>query len=88
MSVTIKNKPTNRNREEHPICEYYGFIDSDGDFFLISDSNTIVLMMEGFPTYNLNDEYTSIEAFLERECDTTLVQVYKQNDFDITIDLK
>ena len=88
MAVTIRNTPTNQNREEHPICKYFGFIDSSRNFFLITNSNTIVLMTEDFPTYNLNDEYISIEAFLEREFDTTLVQVYNQNDFDITIDLK
>ena len=88
MAVTIKNKPTNQNREIHLINEYYGFIDSEGNFFLITDSNTIVLMTEEFSTYNLNYEHISIEAFLEREFDTTLVQTYKQNDFDITINLK
>ena len=88
MAVTIKNTPTTQNREEHPIYKYFGFIDSRGDFFLITNSDTIVLMTEDFPTYNLNDEYISIEAFLEREFDTTLVRVYNQNDFDITIDLK
>lgn len=87
MSVKINNKTTNQ-KKEHLINEYFGFIDSRGDFFLITNSNTIILMTEDFPTYNLNDEYISIEAFLEQEFDTTLVHVYNQNDFDITIDLK
>lgn len=88
MAVTIRNKPTIQNREEHPIYEYYGFIDSDGDFFLITENNIIVHMSDIFSSYNLSNSYTSIEEFLESEFDTTLVRAYKKNEFDITIDLK
>lgn len=88
MAVTIKNKPLIQNREEHSLYEYYGFIDSDGDFFLITENDVIVLMGGDFPAYNLSDEYNSIEKFLYGEFSTTLVRAYKKNDFDITIDLK
>ena len=88
MAVTIKNKPTSRNRKEHPIYEYYGFIDSDGDFFLITENDIIVHMAEGFPGYQITDEDISIEKFLENRFNSTLVQAYGEDDFDITIDLK
>lgn len=87
MSVKINNKPTNQ-KKEHLIDEYFGFLDSEGDFFLITESDTIVLISECFPTYNLRYEYNSIEKFLDREFCTTLVRAYKKDDFDITIDLK
>ena len=88
MSVTIKNRPLVEKTEEHPIYEYYGFIDSDGDFFLITENNAIIRMVDHFPAFNLEEEHCSIEEFLESEFDTTLVRVYRKNDFDITIDLK
>lgn len=88
MSVKINNKPTSRNRKEHLIYEYYGFIDSDGDFFLITENDIIVHMVKGFPAYQIIDEDTSIEKFLENRFNSTLVQVYGGDDFDITIDLK
>jgi hypothetical protein len=88
MSVTIRNKPTVERKEEHLIYEYYGFIDSEGGFFLITESDIIVHMDEYFTTYNLGNGHTSIEEFLESEFDTTLVRAYKKNDFDIFIDLK
>lgn len=87
MAVTIKNKPTNQ-KKEHLINDYYGFIDSKGNFFLITPTDLIILMNEDFPTYNLNNRHYSIEDFLQYEFDTTLVRAYNQNDFDITIDLK
>lgn len=85
MAVTIKNKPNNK---DHQIYEYFGFVDSEGNFFLITKSNTIVLMDGSFPDYNLTNGYNSIEEFLEIEFNTILIHAYKQNDFDITIDLK
>lgn len=88
MSVKINNKPASRNRKEHPIYEYYGFIDSDGDFFLITENDIIVHMVKGFPTYQITDEDTSIEKFLENRFNSTLVRAYEEDDFDITIDLK
>lgn len=87
MSVKINNKPTNQ-KKEHLINEYCGFLDSEGDFFLITESDTIVLIGEYFPAYNLNHEHNSIEKFLDNELDATLVRAYKKNGFDITIDLK
>lgn len=88
MSVVIRNKPTTEKKEDHSIYEYYGFIDSEGDFFLITESDTIVLMNENFSAYNLSNGHCSIEEFLESEFNTTLVRAYKKNDFDILIDLK
>jgi hypothetical protein len=88
MSVVIRNKPTVEREDKHPIYEYYGFIDSDGDFFLITESDMIVHMDEYFTTYNLGNGHAFIEEFLESEFDTTLVRAYKKNDFDILIDLK
>ena len=88
MAVRIKNSPINQNREEHPIYEYYGFIDSDGDFFLITENDIIVHMAGGFPAYQITDEDTSIEKFLENRFNSTLVRAYEEDDFDITIDLK
>lgn len=88
MAVTIKNKPTNWDREEHLINDHYGFIDSKGNFFLITSTDTIILMNEDFLTYNLSNRHYSIEDFLQYDFDTTLVRAYKKNDFDIIIDLK
>ena len=88
MSVVIRNKPTTEKKEEHSIYEYYGFLDSDGDFFLITESDIIVHMTEHFPAFNLENEHCSIEEFLEREFGTELVRAYKKNDFDILVDLK
>ena len=88
MSVVIRNKPTTEKKEEHPIYEYYGFIDSDGDFFLITESDVIVHMTDHFPVFNLGNEYCSIEEFLEYAMGTELVHTYKKNDFDILVDLK
>lgn len=88
MSVVIRNKPSMEKKEEHSIDEYYGFIDSDGDFFLITENNVIVHMTDHFPVFNLDNEYCSIEEFLAYAMETTLVRTYKKNDFDILIDLK
>lgn len=90
MSVIIKNKPISQDREEHLIYDYHGFIDSNEDFFLITESGVIVSMTENFPTYNDEEynQYSSIENFLASEFDTRLVRVYEQNNFDILIDLK
>ena len=88
MAVTIKNKPLIQKSEEHSIYGYYGFIDSEGDFFLITENNVIILMAGDFPAYNLSDEHNSIEKFLYDKFKTTLVRAYEKNDFDITIDLK
>lgn len=87
MTVTINNKPTYQ-KKEHLINEHCGFLDSEGDFFLVTESNTIVLIDEYFPAYNLSNEYNSIERFLDSIFDATLVRAYKKNGFDITIDLK
>lgn len=88
MKVTINNKPTIQKQEEHSIYEYCGFIDSDGNFCIITEQGIIILMDGDLPAYNLNNEYSSIEKFLYGEFDTTLAYAYKKNDFDITIDLK
>lgn len=88
MKVTINNRPTIQKKVDHSIYEYRGFIDSDGDFFIITENDVIVLLEEGFPAYNLNNKYPSIEKFLDSEFGTTLAYAYKRNDFDITINLK
>ena len=88
MSVKINNKPPIENKEIHRICEYYGFIDSEEHFFLITDGDIIILIAEEFSNYNNYNEFDSIEDFLKLKFDTTLVRAYKKNDFDITIDLK
>ena len=88
MAVRIKNKPSIEEKETHQLCEYYGFVDSKGHFFLITDDNVIVLMRDDFLSYNLDGEFDLIEDFLRCEFNTTLISAYKNNDFDITIDLK
>ena len=89
MAIIIRHKTANQNRKEHPLCKYYGFTDSEGTFFLITESNAIVAMNEYFFTYNLNNEYNTIEEFFENEntIDTTFVRAYRTDDFNITIDL-
>ena len=88
MSVTIKNKPSIEEKEKHQICEYFGFIDSEERFFLITDDDTIVLMNEDFQSYNCEGEFNLIENFLKCEFDTVLIRAYKRDDFDVTIEIK
>ena len=88
MAVRIKNSPINQNKERHPISQFRGFIDKDGDFFIINENNTIIYMGDDFYTFNLDKRYSSIEEFLECEFETELIRAYEEDDFDITIDLK
>ena len=88
MAVRIKNSPINQNKERHPISQFRGFIDKDGDFFIINENNTIIYMGDGFYTFNLDKRYSSIEEFLECEFGTELAHAYEVDDFDISIDLK
>ena len=88
MAVRIKNSPINQNKERHPISQFRGFIDKDGDFFIINENNTIIYMGDGFYVFNLDNRYCSIEEFLECEFETELIRAYEEDDFDITIDLK
>lgn len=88
MSVIIKNKPSIEEGNMHRIDEYCSFIDDEGDFFLITDDNVIVLMKEKFSSFNLDDRFDSIEEFLDCEFSTHLIQAYDMNDFNITIDIK
>ena len=88
MAVRIKNSPINQNEERHSISQFRGFVDEDGDFFIIIENNIIVYMDEGFYTFNLDNRYNSIEEFLECEFETKLIRAYEEDDFDITIDLK
>ena len=88
MSVKINNNPIYQNKEKHPISQFRGFIDEDGDFFMIIENNTIIYMGDGFYVFNLDKRYCSIEEFLECEFETKLIRAYEEDDFDITIDLK
>ena len=88
MAVTIKNKPSIEEKGGYRLCDYYGFVDSEGHFFLITDDNAIVLMRNDFLSYNLDGEFDLIEDFLRCEFNTTLISAYKNNDFDLIIDLK
>ena len=88
MAVRIKNSPINQNKEKHPISQFRGFIDEDGDFFMIIENNIIVYMEDDFYTFNLDKRYSSIEEFLECEFETKLIRAYEEDDFNITIDLK
>ena len=88
MAVRIKNRPINQNKERHQISQFRGFIDKDGDFFIINENNTIIYMGDDFYTFNLDKRYGSIEEFLECEFETELIRAYEEDDFDITIDLK
>jgi hypothetical protein len=86
MSVVIRNKPSIEKKDPHYFYEYYGFVDSQGDFFLITANDSVVLMDDNFEVYNVY--HKAIEDFLAEEFTTTLVRAYKKNDFDILIDLK
>ena len=88
MSVTINNKPPMNKKYEHRFYEYYGFVDSEGDFFLISVNDAVVRMAENFDSYHVYGSYETIEDFLENEFDTTLIRAYKKDEFDIIINLK
>ena len=88
MAVRIKNSPINQNKERHPISQFRGFIDEDGDFFLIIEKDIIVHMGAGFCAFNLDKRYNLIEEFLECEFGTELAHAYEVDDFDISIDLK
>ena len=88
MSVKINNNPIYQSKEKHPISKFRGFIDEDGDFFLILENNIIVHMGAGFCAFNLDKRYNLIEEFLECEFGTELARVYEVDDFDISIDLK
>jgi hypothetical protein len=86
MAVVINNKPSMEGHHEHRFYEYYGFIDSEGDFFIITENDSVVLMNDNFTSHSV---YTSsIEDFLSEEFNTTLVRAYKKDDFDVVINLK
>ena len=86
MAVTINNKPSMEGKHEHRFYEYYGFVDSEGDFFLITENDNVVLMNDNFTNYTIYDQ--SIEEFLMSEFNTTLIRAYEKNEFDIIINLK
>ena len=88
MAVRIKNNPISQNKERHLISQFRGFVDEDGDFFLIIENDIIVYMEDDFYTFNLDKRYSTIEEFLECEFETKLIRAYEEDDFDITIDLK
>lgn len=87
MAVIIRNESTVEKEEKHYLCDYDGFVDNEGRFFLITDDNIIILMREDFLSYNLSEDYDVIEDFLGA-LGTTLVRAYKTKDFDIIIELE
>ena len=86
MAVTINNKPSMEGKYEHRFYEYYGFVDSEGDFFLITENDSVIIMNDNFTAYTVYDH--SIEEFLMSEFNTTLVRAYRKDEFDIIINLK
>lgn len=86
MAIKIKGIPTD-TEGRHNFYEYYAFIDSDGDFFIICENEHVVRMCESFPEDNTR-EYESIEDFLKERYDTRLIKALKKDDFDIEITVK
>lgn len=86
MAIKIKGISIN-TEDRHHFMEYYAFVDSDGDFFIICEDRHVVRMCDGFPEDNVA-EYNSIEDFLEERYSTKLVKALKKDDFDIEITVK
>lgn len=72
----------------HSFREYYAFVDSENDFFIIGRDKTVIMMTsDNFLEYDYSD-YSNIESFLNYEFGTTLLKVLKMNDFDIEVTIK
>ena len=87
MAIKIEGMDKIKERSHH--FEYsYGFIDSDGDFYVVGGKETIIRMVNCFDEY-LQDDYEDIEDFLEQEFGTTLLKSFESKDeLDITITIK
>ena len=86
MAIKIKGI-TPDTKDKHSFSDYYAFVDSDGDFFIICEDCHIVRMCEGFPEENVSD-WDSIEDFLEERFNTRLIKALGKYDFDIEITVK
>lgn len=86
MAIKIKGITTN-TEEKHYFWEYYAFLDSNDNFFIVTNECNTVKMCDDFPEEIINEEIT-IEDFLEKRFGTTLVKALEKDDFDIKITIK
>lgn len=88
MSTIIKGLE-NTGKESHLFRDFFCFIDSDKNVFIIGDESAVIDISS--PCFNQyrSDFYNDIEDFLQAEFETTLLKAFgSQSEFDIEIILK
>lgn len=87
MAIKIEGMDKIKERSHH-FKDSYGFIDNDGDFYIVGRQGTVIRMVNCFDEY-FQDDYEYIEDFLEHEFGTTLLKSFESKDsFDVTITIK
>lgn len=79
----------NKTTKKHLFSDYEAFIDSDNDFYIITEDSCVCLTLKGdseneFCSINRRC-YNYIEDFCCSEMKTTLIKAFKQEDYTITI---
>lgn len=86
--MAIKITGIKEENHYHFFREYYAFIDSENDFFIIGRDKTVIMMTsDSFSEYDYSD-YSNIENFLNYEFGTSLLKALKKDDFDIEVTIK
>lgn len=80
---------TNENTNKHSFSEYEAFIDSDNDFYIITEDSCVCLTLTGTSEnefFSANRQgYKYIENFCCTEMGTILIKAFKKNEYKISI---
>ena len=88
MSTIIKGLEHPKN-ERYLFKDFFCFIDSDKNVFIIGDEHTVINISSPLFTQYPSECYLNIEDFLQAEFGTTLLKAFdSQNEFDIEIIVK